>query len=73
MPSPVLTPDWVAFAASNPSGIFDIKVYLLSQQPFQRISPIVALSLNASSLVDACGVCGGNSASCSGCDGVPNR
>ena len=29
-------------------------------------------SLLSSTKLDACGVCGGNNATCTGCDGVPN-
>jgi hypothetical protein len=71
--SPTLRADWPPFAALSAGSTFDVAVYLLSQNPLQRISSIASVSLNASVSVDACGVCGGNNATCTGCDGVPNR
>jgi hypothetical protein len=71
--SPTLRADWLQFAASATGTTFDVAVYLLSQQPLQRMSAVVTMSLNDSVAIDACGVCGGNNSSCSGCDGVPHR
>ena len=74
IPSPMLRDDWPSFALFNTGTIFNVEVYLLAQYPeLRRVSASSYLSLNASAVVDACGLCGGSGASCAGCDGVPNR
>jgi hypothetical protein len=70
----MLRDDWPTFALFNTGTIFNVEVYLLAQHPaLRRVSASSYLSLNASALVDACGLCGGSGGSCAGCDGVPNR
>jgi hypothetical protein len=39
-----------------------------NSQPIPNPSAVIAIANRS----DACGVCGGNNATCTGCDGVPN-
>ena len=56
------------FNVVGTGAIYKIEAYLNSAPPAKFIFDNIAVGPKA----DACGVCGGDNATCAGCDGVPN-
>ena len=72
---------WVGSAPSRlllvSVAIMMMSALLISHNEFSlfllvNFSSFVSHLLFSSAKLDACGVCGGNNATCTGCDGVPN-